>query len=152
MQLDTSVIAIPQLPEHIGVVVRDIEHRQDYSISFLDICRWSFTDSNFGGEMMAAKIVIPIVGDSGQKYDIVKLVEWKAEEGALVEKGSTVLLVETEKASCEIEAEAPGLLHILVPKGGKAMVGAVVGLIAETREELAELQKVPPEKLAQGLF
>jgi len=101
---------------------------------------------------MAAKIVIPIVGERGQKYDIVKLVEWKAEEGALVEKGSIVFVVETEKASCDIEAEASGFLHILVPEGGKAMVGAVVGLIAETREELEEFQRVPPEKLAQGSF
>lgn len=97
---------------------------------------------------MAAKIVIPIVRKGG-KYDIAKLVEWKAKEGDLVEKGNIVLAVETEKASFDIEAEASGFLHILVQEGKKAMVRSLVGLIAETKEELERLQKVPPEKLAQ---
>ena len=96
---------------------------------------------------MVAKVVIPIVGKMGRKYDIVKLVEWKVKEGDWVEKGNIILLVETEKASCDIEAEASGFIHILVLEGGKAMVGAVVGLIVETRDELEELQKVPPKKL-----
>jgi pyruvate/2-oxoglutarate dehydrogenase complex dihydrolipoamide acyltransferase (E2) component len=100
-------------------------------------------------ERMAAKIVIPIVGKRGQKYDIVTLVEWKVGEGDRVEKGNIVLAVETEKASCDIEAEASGFLHILVQQREKAMVGAVVGLITETKKELEALQKVPPEKLAQ---
>jgi len=99
---------------------------------------------------MVTKIIIPIVGKTGQKYDIVKLVEWKAEEGAWVEKGSTVLAIETEKASCDIEAEASGFLHILVGEGEKAMVGAVAGLIAESKEELEEVQKTPPWELAKG--
>jgi len=30
---------------------------------------------------MAVKVVIPIVGKMGGKYDIVKLVEWKVKEG-----------------------------------------------------------------------
>jgi len=97
---------------------------------------------------MTAKIVIPIVRKGG-KYDIAKLVEWKAKEGDWVEKGNIVLAVETEKASFDIEAEASGFLHILVQEGKKAMVRSLVGLIAETKEELERLQKVPPEKLAQ---
>jgi len=98
---------------------------------------------------MAAKIVIPIVGKRGQKYDIVTLLAWKAKEGDWVEKDQVVLAVETEKASCDIEAEASGLLRILVNAGGKATVGAVVGLIAESEEELKTLQRVSPERLAQ---
>lgn len=97
---------------------------------------------------MVAKIVIPIVRKGG-KYDIAKVVEWKAMERDWVEKGNIVLAIETEKASCDIEAEASGLLHILVQEGQKAMVGSVAGLIVETMEELERLQKVPPEKLAQ---
>jgi pyruvate dehydrogenase E2 component (dihydrolipoamide acetyltransferase) len=98
---------------------------------------------------MSAKIVIPIVGKHGGKYDIAKVVEWKAKEGDRVEKGSTVLVVETEKASCDVEAEASGFLHILVEEGGKAMVRTVVGFIAETKEELEKLQKTPSWELSQ---
>jgi len=100
-------------------------------------------------EKMAAKIVTSIVGKGGQKYDIVKLVEWKVGEGDRLKKGNIVLAVETEKASCDIEVEVSGFLHILVQQREKAMVGAVVGLITATRNELEALQKVPPEKLAQ---
>jgi len=98
---------------------------------------------------MAAKIVIPIVGKHGGKYDIVKLVEWKTKEGEWVEKGNIVLVVETEKANCDIEAEASGFLHILVEEGEKAMVGSVAGLNAESKEELEELQKTPSWELTQ---
>ena len=98
---------------------------------------------------MAAKIVIPIVGKHGKKSDILKLVEWKAKEGDWVEKGSTVLVVETEKASFDVEAEASGFLHILVEERGKAMVGSVAGFIAENEDELEELQKTPPWELAK---
>jgi len=90
---------------------------------------------------MVFKVVIPMEPKHGRKYDIVKLVEWKIKEGGYVEKGNVVLVVETEKAIYDIEAEASGFLHILVPEGGEAIVGSVVGLIAESKEELEELEK-----------
>jgi len=90
---------------------------------------------------LEAKIVIPIIGQAGGKWDIAKLVEWKAKEGDRVEKGKPVATVETDKASCDIEAEISGFLHILLQEGAKAMVGTAVGLIAETKEELERLQK-----------
>ena len=98
---------------------------------------------------MTTDIVVPRVGEAGTEYDIVRLVEWKVTEGDRVERGDTVLYLETEKASCDIDAEASGFLHILVREGDKAMIGAVVGIIAETREELERLQKEQPLKPAQ---
>jgi pyruvate dehydrogenase E2 component (dihydrolipoamide acetyltransferase) len=93
---------------------------------------------------MAAYIVIPKLG---QVTTEATLVEWKFQEGDRVEKGSVVLEIETEKIKSDIEAEASGLLHILVGEGEKVAVGRVVGLLAETREELAALQKEPPKEL-----
>jgi pyruvate dehydrogenase E2 component (dihydrolipoamide acetyltransferase) len=90
---------------------------------------------------LEAKIVIPIVGEHGGKWDIAQLVEWKAKEGDRVKKGDHVVTVETDKASCDIEAEISGFLHILLQEGGKAMVGTAIGLIAETEAELKKLQK-----------
>ena len=98
---------------------------------------------------MAVQVVIPIVGKMGGKYDIVKLVEWKVKEGDQIQQGDIVLAVETKKASCDIEADASGFLYVLVVEGEKAMVGAVAGFIAETREELEELQKTPPWEIAK---
>jgi pyruvate dehydrogenase E2 component (dihydrolipoamide acetyltransferase) len=93
---------------------------------------------------MAAYIAIPKLG---QVVTEVTLVEWKAREGDRVEKGSVVLEIETEKIKSDIEAEASGFLHILVEEGATALVGMVVGLIAETKEELATLQKEPPKEI-----
>ena len=58
-----------------------------------------------------------------------------------VEKGSVVLLIETEKTQWEVEAETSGFLHILVGEGKKAEVGKVVGVLAETKKELREVQR-----------
>lgn len=104
---------------------------------------------------MADKVVVIPMLCKGEwdkhvkKYDMAKVVEWKAKEGDRVEKGDVILLIETDKASCDLEAEASGFLHILVEEGGKAMVGKVVGFTAETKEELEELQKTPSWELAQ---
>jgi pyruvate dehydrogenase E2 component (dihydrolipoamide acetyltransferase)/2-oxoglutarate dehydrogenase E2 component (dihydrolipoamide succinyltransferase) len=87
---------------------------------------------------MAVQIVAPKLGMS---MSDVTMVEWKVKEGEKVEKGSVVLVIETEKTEWNVEATASGFLHILVQEGMKAKIGQVVGLIAETMEELGKLQK-----------
>ena len=87
---------------------------------------------------MAVQIVAPKLGMS---MSDVTMVEWKVKEGEEVEKGSVALVIETEKTEWNVEAGASGFLHILVQEGMKAKIGQVVGLIAETREELEKLQK-----------
>lgn len=90
---------------------------------------------------MAVQIVAPKLGMS---ISDVRIVEWKVKEGEKVEKGSVVLVIETEKTEWNVEAGASGFLHILVQEGAKAKIGQVVGLIAEGKEELEILQKEPP--------
>jgi pyruvate dehydrogenase E2 component (dihydrolipoamide acetyltransferase)/2-oxoglutarate dehydrogenase E2 component (dihydrolipoamide succinyltransferase) len=95
---------------------------------------------------MAAQIVAPKLGMS---MSDVMMVEWKVKEGEKVEKGTAVLVIETEKTEWNVEAGASGFLHILVEEGAKAKIGQVVGLIAETKEEFEKLQKeTPPQALA----
>ena len=81
---------------------------------------------------MAVPVTAPKLGWATEP---VELVEWKAKEGDLVEKGSTVLVVTTGKITSEVEAEAQGYLHILLEEGN-APIGSSVGLIAESKEEL----------------
>ncbi len=90
---------------------------------------------------MAVEIKIPQLGRSMQKPT---LVEWKVKEGDRAEQGSSILVIESEKIRNDIEAEISGFLHILVEEGNQAAVGSVVGFIAETKEELAALQKEQP--------
>ncbi len=87
---------------------------------------------------MATKVIVPKLGMSTEP---IMLVEWKAKEGDQVEKGSVVLVVETEKIRHDIEAEASGFIHILVEAGKEAPIGSAAALIAETKEELATLKK-----------
>jgi pyruvate/2-oxoglutarate dehydrogenase complex dihydrolipoamide acyltransferase (E2) component len=87
---------------------------------------------------MATKVIVPKLGMSTEP---ITLVEWKAEKGARVEKGSVVLVVETEKIRHDIEAEASGFLHILVEAGKEAPIGSAAAVIAETEKELETLKK-----------
>ena len=94
-------------------------------------------------------MAVPItVAKIGWGTEPVTLVEWKANEGDRVEKNSTILVTTTEKIESDIDAEASGYLHIITPEGVDAEIGTVVGLIAETKEELEAVQKeTPPEFL-----
>jgi len=92
---------------------------------------------------LATKIIAPKLGMSTEPLTVV---EWKAKEGGQVKKGSIVLVVETEKIRHDVETEASGFLHILVKEGNEAPIGSVAGLIAETEEELAALQKEAPKE------
>ena len=89
---------------------------------------------------MAADINVPIVNPK-QKYEFLKVLEWKFKEGDEVKQGDVVLIAESEKATHEIEAEAAGFLHIGTPEGGKVMVGTAAGAVAASKEELETLQK-----------
>jgi len=93
---------------------------------------------------MAVSICIPKLGMAMAE---ATLAEWKASEGDSVEQGSAVLTIESEKVSWDIEADISGFLHIMVEAGEIAKVAAVVGQIAETKDELAELQKATVVKV-----
>jgi pyruvate dehydrogenase E2 component (dihydrolipoamide acetyltransferase) len=86
---------------------------------------------------MATEIIAPKLGMGTEPLTIV---EWKFKEGERVDKGSVVLIVETEKIRHDVEAEATGFLHIVVDEGHEAAIGSAAGLIAESEEELAKLQ------------
>ncbi|GAI12358.1 unnamed protein product, partial [marine sediment metagenome] len=94
-------------------------------------------------ERMVAKILIPKLGMSTAPLTVV---EWKAKEGDWIEQGNIVLVVETEKIRHDVEAETSGFLHILVEEEQEVPIGTVAGLIAETKEELAALQKGMPKE------
>ncbi|MFH1569250.1 MAG: lipoyl domain-containing protein, partial [Gemmatimonadota bacterium] len=57
--------------------------------------------------------------------------EWRREVGQPVTRGEVVLIVESEKAVFDVEAEADGVLaQILVPAGEEGAVLQPVGYIA----------------------
>ena len=90
---------------------------------------------------MAKKVTVPKLGMGTAP---ITLVEWCAKEGEWVEKGKVVLIVETEKIRHDVPAKAAGFLHILITEGSDAPISSAAGLLAETKEELATLQKEEP--------
>ncbi|MEL6928899.1 MAG: dihydrolipoamide acetyltransferase family protein [Cyanobacteria bacterium J06600_6] len=71
-----------------------------------------------------------------------KIVEWTKSPGDKVEKGETVLVVESDKADMDVESFNEGYLAaIIVQAGDEAPVGSAIALIAETEAEIAEAKK-----------
>ncbi|KAJ6772019.1 DIHYDROLIPOYLLYSINE-RESIDUE ACETYLTRANSFERASE COMPONENT 4 OF PYRUVATE DEHYDROGENASE COMPLEX CHLOROPLASTIC [Salix koriyanagi] len=68
-----------------------------------------------------------------------KIVSWIKSEGDVLSKGESVVVVESDKADMDVETFYDGILAaIVVPEGETAPVGAPIGLLAETEEEIAE--------------
>jgi len=66
-----------------------------------------------------------------------KIVDWVKSPGDKVEKGETVVIVESDKADMDVETFYGGYLAtIIVPAGGVAPVGEAIALIAETEAEI----------------
>ncbi|OKH16708.1 branched-chain alpha-keto acid dehydrogenase subunit E2 [Fischerella major NIES-592] len=66
-----------------------------------------------------------------------KIVSWEKSPGDKVEKGETVVVVESDKADMDVESFYEGYLaHIIVQAGETAPVGAAIALLAETEAEI----------------
>jgi len=90
---------------------------------------------------MASEIKIPRVGMAVTDATII---EWQFKEGDQVKEHQVVVVIETEKVRSEVESPASGFLHIMLNDGESAAVGQVIGMLAETKEELAKVQKETP--------
>lgn len=61
--------------------------------------------------------------------------EWRAREGALIQKGDAIMEYENEKNTIVYESVHGGYLHILEPAGETVEVGRPIAWVAETKEE-----------------
>ncbi len=75
---------------------------------------------------MKLEIKIPSVGESVQE---AVLVEWYKKDGDNVQKDEPLFVVETDKVTLEIVAEASGVIKILIFEDQTVDIGAVVGTI-----------------------
>lgn len=76
---------------------------------------------------MSTEVIIPKLGFSMSEGI---LSEWLAADGASVEEGAPLFVLETEKATQDIEAPTSGTLRILKQAGETYDVGVVIGEIA----------------------
>jgi len=71
-----------------------------------------------------------------------KIVSWVKSPGDKIERGETVVIVESDKADMDVESFYEGYLAtILVPAGEAAPVGSAIALVAETEAEIETAQQ-----------
>ena len=87
--------------------------------------------------MTVSKVVLAKLSPTMEEGTIVK---WTKNEGDAVKVGDVLAEIETDKANMEMEALGSGVLRkILVPAGGKAPIGTLIGVIAEPGEDIEPL-------------
>ncbi|MGB9690965.1 MAG: 2-oxoglutarate dehydrogenase complex dihydrolipoyllysine-residue succinyltransferase [Candidatus Sumerlaeaceae bacterium] len=97
---------------------------------------------------MATVIKVPSFGESITESTVA---QWHKADGDWVEKGETLVTLDTEKSSADLEAEVSGRLRILVKEGTDVPIGTVIGEIDETatKPTAAEVSG-SPASLAKG--
>ncbi len=76
---------------------------------------------------MVTEIRLPKLGMTMEKGTVVA---WVKKPGERVRKGEPLVQVETEKAICEVECPADGVLaRIMAPEGAKVTVDGVIALL-----------------------
>jgi 2-oxoglutarate dehydrogenase E2 component (dihydrolipoamide succinyltransferase) len=91
---------------------------------------------------MAFEVRIPTLGESVTEGVIVR---WAKQDGDVVGPDDIVLELETDKASTELAAERPGVLHILRQAGETVAVGDVVARIEDAPSQAASPVAQAPE-------
>ncbi len=84
---------------------------------------------------MATPIAMPKLGLTMSEG---KVLDWPIPIGGAVEKGQTVLIIESEKAEVEVEATASGVLrHVYVDPDPEALLpcGSLLGAIADSMDD-----------------
>jgi 2-oxoglutarate dehydrogenase E2 component (dihydrolipoamide succinyltransferase) len=74
------------------------------------------------------EIRVPEVGESIVEALVAK---WRRKDGEAVRREEPVCELETDKVTLELNAEADGILSILVPEGSTVAIGTVIGSIRE---------------------
>jgi 2-oxoglutarate dehydrogenase E2 component (dihydrolipoamide succinyltransferase) len=93
---------------------------------------------------MPIELKVPEVGESITEVEIG---DWLKSEGEAVHREETVVMIETDKVTVELPAPATGVLSkVLVPKGGRAAVGDVIGYMEETSAAATPPARPAPER------
>src|SRR5689334_25398267 len=92
---------------------------------------------------MAVELRVPEVGESITEVEIG---DWLKAEGERASRDETVVMIDTDKVTVELPAPVTGVItKILVPKGGTAKVGDVIGYMDEAPQSTRGARgSVPP--------
>jgi 2-oxoglutarate dehydrogenase E2 component (dihydrolipoamide succinyltransferase) len=91
---------------------------------------------------MSIEVKIPEVGEAVKE---AVLAEWYKRDGDRVAKDEILFVIETDKVTLEVSAQADGILRIKVPEGQTVAVGSVVAVI-ETEAALPRGDEAAPRE------
>ena len=93
---------------------------------------------------MTVEIKVPSVGESVNE---VTIDQWLKQEGEAIERDKTVAVLESEKATVELPAEASGTLTKILKKSGQtAQVGETIAIIDTDGKPTASATQTAPPK------
>ena len=96
---------------------------------------------------MPTPVLVPPLG---QTVDTLTLAQWLKQEGDAVRQGEPLYVVETDKASLEIEAPASGILRQVTAKpGDEVAVLSAIAMIAAPDEEVETTADHRPQMAAR---
>lgn len=100
---------------------------------------------------MITEIRVPKLG---MTQDEITVVNWLKKDGDIVKKGEEVAVIETAKVTFTIEAPSQGILQILKKVKEKVKIGDVLGILADSKEEIEEYVSslAIPKKAAISFF
>ncbi|PAZ10658.1 dihydrolipoamide acetyltransferase [Streptomyces sp. SA15] len=81
---------------------------------------------------MAVEVLLPKIGLTMQEGTID---EWLVPTGTAVSEGDALLRLATDKVDVDVEAEAGGLFHPVVPAGATVPAGALIGWLLADGEQ-----------------
>jgi len=96
---------------------------------------------------MLKEIKVPSVGESVTE---ALLAQWFKADGDLVKNEEPLFVIETDKITLEVVAEADGILSIKVPEGETVAIGAVVGTL-DTAAAAKTADEPVADKAAKGV-
>lgn len=86
---------------------------------------------------MITRVVMPPLGETMDEGTVVK---WLFREGDAIQKGESILEVETDKVVIGVEAFGSGVLRkIFVEEGTTVPIGALLAVIADPNEDIGAI-------------
>ncbi|MGA0853916.1 MAG: biotin/lipoyl-containing protein, partial [Luteolibacter sp.] len=89
---------------------------------------------------MSTDVKVPASGESVTSANVAR---WHKANGDIVHKGDTLVTLETDKVSNELEAAADGVLEILVGEGEEVPIGALIARIGGSASSNATVTPAP---------
>jgi len=96
---------------------------------------------------MISEIRIPKLGMTQSDITVVEL---SRKDGDRVQKDEKIAVIETAKVTYEIQAPAAGLVFYLKKVKDKLNIGALLGVVTDTREEFDTFKTALPAEEAEA--